>query len=201
MKNQDKSFPEHNWNNSGRATLIAIGGLSGSGKSTLARGIAQKILNPNASDHIVLLSNDDIRKELWGVSKTTRLPSKAYTWEATSKVIKASHQRASLALKAHKIVILDSIFNTESSRTDQEKLAKKHNADFFGFFLNCDTDVLLERVKNRALENKDASDAGPDIVMKQLEGHSNDTHWHKIPSNRAIEDILSDALDVLKKPL
>jgi len=200
LKNQDKSFPEHHWNNNGRATLIAIGGLSGSGKSTLARGIAKQILNPNTSDHIILLSNDDIRKELWGVSKTTRLPSEAYTWEATTKVIKASHQRAGLALKANKIVILDSIFNSDTSRTDQEKLAKKHNAAFFGFFLNCDTDVLLERVKKRALENKDASDAGPDIVMKQLEGHSNDTCWHKIASNRAIDDILFDVLDILKKP-
>jgi len=81
LKNQDKLFPEYHWNNNGRATLIAIGGLSGSGKSTLARGIAQKIINPKASDHIILLSNDDIRKELWGVSKTTRLPSEAYTWE------------------------------------------------------------------------------------------------------------------------
>src|SRR5690606_36877690 len=57
------------------AVLVGIGGVSGTGKSSVARGLAPHLGRiPGA----VVLRSDAIRKSLWGVAPTERLPEQAY---------------------------------------------------------------------------------------------------------------------------
>jgi len=58
------------------ARLIAVGGLSGSGKSTLAWALAARL-------GAVVLRSDVIRKGLWGVDPTAKLPAEAYAPEVS----------------------------------------------------------------------------------------------------------------------
>src|SRR5207237_3130526 len=75
--------------------LIAIGGLSGSGKSVLARALAVDLLPAPGA---VLLRSDVVRKALFGVGETERLPPEAYGAEATNKVYTALAGKARRAL-------------------------------------------------------------------------------------------------------
>ena len=63
--------------------LVAVGGLSGTGKSVLARMLAPLLAPlPGA----VVLRSDALRKQLFGVEETDRLPAAAYQPEINGRV-------------------------------------------------------------------------------------------------------------------
>src|SRR4051794_1271353 len=63
--------------------LIAVGGLSGTGKTVLARALAPSVApQPGA----VVLRSDVLRKQMFGVRNTDRLPPSAYTPELAERV-------------------------------------------------------------------------------------------------------------------
>ncbi len=63
--------------------LVAVGGLSGTGKSVLARAVAPSLMpQPGA----VLLRSDVLRKQLFKVNETDRLPEDAYRREITDQI-------------------------------------------------------------------------------------------------------------------
>ena len=64
-------------------TLVAVGGLSGTGKSVLARALAPSVMPlPGA----VVLRRDVLRKQLFKVKETDRLPESAYRPEMTGQI-------------------------------------------------------------------------------------------------------------------
>ena len=71
--------------------LIAVGGLSGTGKTVLARALAPIVApQPGA----VVLRSDVIRKQMFGVADTERLPPSAYTPELAERVYATLAERA-----------------------------------------------------------------------------------------------------------
>src|SRR3954467_6997340 len=63
--------------------MFAVGGLSGTGKSALARGLAPLLTPPPGA---IVLRSDVLRKQLFGVKETERLPSAAYTPESSATI-------------------------------------------------------------------------------------------------------------------
>ena len=87
--------------------LVAVGGLSGTGKSVLARALAPALLpQPGA----VVLRSDVLRKQLFKVSETDRLPESAYRPEITEQIYEILMQRAVRALAQGHSVVVDAVF-------------------------------------------------------------------------------------------
>ena len=66
-----------------KAAVIAIGGLSGSGKSSVAAALAPVIGCPPGAR---VINSDRIRKRLFGVAPTARLPQEAYASAVSAQV-------------------------------------------------------------------------------------------------------------------
>jgi aminoglycoside phosphotransferase family enzyme/predicted kinase len=164
------------------ARLIAVGGLSGSGKSTLAWALAARL-------GAVVLRSDVIRKGLWGVEETEKLPSEAYTPEFTTRVYQAMAERARMALEGGATVILDAAHLREVERDRAGALAQQAGAPFQGFWLEAPVTELKARVTAR---QADASDADARIVEKQTGYDLGVVQWHRLSASdapKAIEDM------------
>lgn len=165
--------------------LIAIGGFSGSGKTSLAKALAIFLTNA------VHLDSDKVRKEIFGVPETTRLPPGAYTGEATRRVINEMLSRTKEGLSAGKNVVVSALFNTVESRAEEESIAKACGAVFAGIWLQTDVTVLFDRVAKRS---NDASDATVEIVKEQTAKNPGPIGWEIIDANAPLEEVLRASL-------
>jgi len=144
-----------------RPTLTAIGGLSGTGKSVLARGLAPVVApQPGA----VVLRSDVLRKQLFGVSITDRLPASAYQPEVSEQVYQELTRQAVRVLSQGHSVVADAVFAHEAERAAIQKAARGMNVRFIGFFLVADLATRQGRVGSR---KADASDATPEVAGLQ----------------------------------
>ena len=142
-------------------TLVAIGGLSGTGKSVLARALAPDVMpQPGA----VVLRSDVLRKQLFQVNETDRLPESAYQPEITEQIYEILVQRALRVLSQGHSVVVDAVFADETERAAIRDVARKLNIRFVGLFLETDLATRLSRVGRR---EGDASDATPEIAALQ----------------------------------
>jgi uncharacterized protein len=141
--------------------LIAIGGLSGTGKSVLARALAPNIVPlPGA----VVLRTDVLRKQLFKVDQTERLPESAYRPEVTGQIYELLANRAGRILAQGHSVVVDAVFSRNAERHAIRDVANRLNVRFAGFFLTAD---LATRVKRVACRQCDASDATTEIAELQ----------------------------------
>ncbi len=168
--------------------LIAIGGFSGSGKTSAAEALQKRL--PNA-EH---LDSDRVRKALFGVAETTRLPPEAYTTEATRRVISEMERRMALNIAEGKNVIVSALFSPAVSRHEVEKLANKTGARFVGIWLGADLNVLLSRVKKRT---GGLSDANAEILKAQAEAENGTIAWPLVDAALAPEDVIAAALRIV----
>lgn len=143
--------------------LIAIGGLSGTGKSTLAYALAPLL---GACPGAVVIRSDVIRKKLFGVEDTTRLPQSAYTREVSKRVYDRVAEVASLTLASGYTAIADAVFGHDSERDQIAQVAQQRGTSFHGLWLVGPPATLEERIAGRS---GDASDATRDILRAQLE--------------------------------
>jgi len=169
------------------ARLIAVGGLSGSGKSTLAWALAARL-------GAVVLRSDVIRKGLWGVDETERLPSSAYTAQQSAIVYGAMRERAAMALAGGATVILDAAHLTEAERDEAAAIAATAGVRFDGFWLDAPADLLKRRVNARGA---DASDATVSVVEKQTGYDLGTIRWHRLPADRTPDTIADMAIAAL----
>ncbi len=169
--------------------LIAVGGMSGSGKTSLASALLEFV--PNA----VHLDSDLTRKEIFGVSATTRLPTEAYSSEATQRVVDEMARRVKENIIAGKNVIVSATFLSPQSRAEEENLAAEAGAKFTGIWLQADLKVLFDRVAKRV---DDASDAGVDIVKLQSSKDSGVIDWAIVNASQPRESVVSDALKIIR---
>jgi uncharacterized protein len=144
-----------------RPTLIAIGGLSGTGKSVLARGFAPFVApQPGA----VVLRSDVLRKQLFGLSATDRLPANAYQPEVSERVYQELMRQAIRVLSQGHSVVADAVFAHEAERAAIQRAAREIDVRFVGFFLVTDLATRQSRVGSRL---PDASDATPEVARLQ----------------------------------
>ena len=165
-------------------TLVAIGGLSGTGKSVLARALAPDVMPlPGA----VVLRTDVLRKQLFQVSETDRLPESAYEPQITEQIYEILVQRAVRVLSQGHSVVVDAVFGDESERTAIHDAARKLNIRFVGFFLTADLATRLNRVGHR---EADASDATLEVAGLQEKYNIGAIDWAVIDASGTTEQTL-----------
>jgi uncharacterized protein len=165
-------------------TLVAIGGLSGTGKSVLARALAPRVMpQPGA----VLLRTDVLRKQLFQVGETDRLPQSAYRPETTQQVYEILVQRAARILAQGHSVVVDGVFAREIERTAINDAARGLNVSFVGLFLAADLATRMGRLGRR---ERDASDATPDIAGLQEQYKIGRVDWRTIDASGTPEQTL-----------
>ena len=164
--------------------LVAIGGLSGTGKSALARALAPAVLpQPGA----VVLRSDVLRKQLFQVGETDRLPESGYRPEITEQIYEILVQRAVRALAQGHSVVADAVFAREAERAAAQDAARKLDIRFVGLFLVADLATRLSRIGHR--EN-DASDATADIAGLQESYKIGAMDWTVIDASGTPEQTL-----------
>lgn len=161
--------------------LIAVGGLSGTGKSVLARGLAASVTPlPGA----VLLRSDVMRKALFKVTETERLPASAYTPEVTAQVYAALAEQARRVLAAGHSAIVDAVF---AKRAERDAIARIAPGAFHGLFLTADLDTRISRVGSRT---GDASDADPAVARAQQDYDLGAVEWTEVDASGTPDETL-----------
>jgi len=164
--------------------LIAVGGLSGTGKSVLARALAPSVLPyPGA----VVLRSDVLRKQLFNVNETERLPESAYRPEITGQIYEILAQRAVRVLSQGHSAVVDAVFAQEAERCAIRDAARRLNVRFVGLFLMTDLATRQSRVGHR---QRDASDATPEIAGLQEKYDIGKVDWAVIDASGTSEDTL-----------
>jgi hypothetical protein len=134
--------------------LVAVGGLSGTGKSVQARMVAPLLAPlPGA----VVLRSDVLRKRLFGVDETDRLPAAAYQPEVSGRVYHMLEQRAGQILAQGHSVVVDAVFAREDERAATEAVAQELNVSFSGIFLTTDLATRQRRIGRRTADASDAT--------------------------------------------
>jgi aminoglycoside phosphotransferase family enzyme/predicted kinase len=158
-------------------TLVAIGGLSGTGKSVLARALAPDVAPlPGA----IVLRSDVLRKQLFKVDETDRLPETAYRPEITDQVYESLVRRATRILAQGHSVVVDAVFALEKERTAIHEAALRLKTGFAGLFLVADLMTRISRVEGR---ERGASDATPEIAGLQEKYDTGAVDWHMIDAS------------------
>jgi aminoglycoside phosphotransferase family enzyme/predicted kinase len=169
-----------------RAMLVAVGGLSGTGKSLLGRALAPAIMPLPGAIH---LRSDVLRKTLFDVPETERLPASAYTPEVTARVYAALAAQARQILAAGHSAIVDAVFAKRGERDAIARIAQDAmpGTRFHGLFLTADLDVRVARVGTRT---GDASDADAAIARAQEQYDLGELDWREVDASGTPEETL-----------
>jgi aminoglycoside phosphotransferase family enzyme/predicted kinase len=177
-----------------RPKLIAVGGLSGTGKSVLARALAADI--PPMPGAVVIRSDVE-RKMLFGVAETNRrLPSEAYSIEATAQVYASLCAKAQRIISAGHSAIGDAVFARESERGLIEQVASSHGLAFRALFLTADLATRITRVGGRT---GDASDADASIARQQETYDLGTLTWVQVDASGTPDETLRHARAALAR--
>ncbi|GLH77471.1 DNA-binding protein [Bradyrhizobium sp. SSBR45G] len=176
-------------------TMIAIGGLSGTGKSALARALAP-VLSPRPG--AIVLRSDVLRKTLFGVGQTDRLPKQAYTPESSTRVYREQADRAARVLAQGFPVIVDAVFARPDEREAIKNVAKQLNVRFAGIFLSADLRTRQQRIQHRV---NDASDATSEVARDQERYDIGALDWLQVNASGTPEATLQQCLSTLRTTL
>jgi predicted kinase len=169
--------------------LLAIGGRSGTGKSSVARAVAGKL---GALPGAMLLRSDVIRKRLFGVEPTAKLPEEAYAEAVSERVFERLAERAETLLRAGRTVIADGVFGAPEQRARIERAAAAAGVPFVGVWLQAPEAVLEARVAGR---RGDASDADLEVVRAQRAMATGEVTWQRIDASSSVEVVAAQVLD------
>jgi uncharacterized protein len=141
--------------------VLVICGVAGSGKTTLARELAERSGWPR-------ISSDLTRKRLAGLAATERGGSEHYSRELTARTYEEMGRAARVAHDERGGAIVDATFHRR-----EERAAFRRGLGDGGvpmLFVECmaPREVLLARARRRELEPDRVSDAGAEIVERQL---------------------------------
>ena len=165
------------------AALVAVGGASGSGKTSVARAIAPEL---GAAPGAVIVRSDEVRKSLFGVRDTERLPETAYTGEWHRRTYAEVIARTQQALAGGHACVVDAVHGSPGERAEIEAIAAQAGVSFHGIWLEAPEDVLRTRTLQRV---GDASDAGPGVVTDQLRRGFGDVAWLSVDAAGGIDDV------------
>lgn len=178
---------------SGRARLIAVGGLSGTGKSTLARALAHAAFDGVGAVH---LRSDEIRKRLAGVETTDTLPPSSYTLEASQRVYAEMYRLCDVCLRAGVSVVVDAVFSNPGERQEIERVARDLGVPFRGLWLDAPASLLEARIRGR---QGDASDADVRVLRLQLSLKTGPMSWERLDASGTSGDVEQAALVLLRE--
>ncbi len=156
--------------------VVAVGGPSGSGKSVLAAGLAPGL---GAAPGAVVLRSDVVRKSLYDVPPTERLPPDAYRPVVSAIVYRTLAERMTLLVRAGRSVVVDAVFTDPSDRAALEATVGDA-VPFTGLWLEAPADVLADRVARRT---GDPSDADVEVLRRQLAQPAGDISWTRVDAS------------------
>ena len=139
-------------------TVVLVGGVVGSGKSTVADALAEELGG-------AVVSTDRVRKRQLGLAPAERptpgLAARVYTVEEQQKVYEALHERARPVVGSGRTAVLDGTFSRREERHRARRVARDLGARIFFVETRCSARVALARLRRRAGDGADPSDAGP----------------------------------------
>jgi aminoglycoside phosphotransferase family enzyme/predicted kinase len=171
--------------------LIAVGGLSGTGKTVLAHALAPTVAPPPGA---VVLRSDVIRKQMFGVAETERLPSSVYTPELAERVYTELAERARRVLAQGHSAIVDGVFARDFERDAFAKLAEDCNSPITGLFLVADLATRQARIGSR---HGDASDATQEVAALQERYNIGHVGWTTIDASGTQAQTLQSCRDAI----
>ncbi len=150
----------------GRPALIAMHGLSGSGKTTVSLALLEALGG-------VRLRSDVERKRLHGLNGAARTGSAPGLGIYTPQVDRFTYGHLSALageiLDAGYPVVVDAAFLKRAWREMFREFARDHSAPFVLVACAAPEATLRERVSRRESLGKDASEAGLDVLERQIE--------------------------------
>ncbi len=145
--------------------LIITHGLSGSGKTWLSQQLLEAL-------DAIRLRSDVERKRLHGLAPHQRsgsgIDSGIYTAEAGRRTYARLAELADTILQAGYPVIVDAAFLRRGQRDPFRALAKKARASFVILDIQASETALRERLRTRARQTREASEAGLAVLDHQL---------------------------------
>jgi aminoglycoside phosphotransferase family enzyme/predicted kinase len=149
----------------GKAAMLLTCGCSGSGKTSFAALVVELV-------GAVQLRSDVERKRLHGLAPTDRSggrPGSAlYDPAATERTYDRLLALARLGLAAGFPVIVDASFLASAQRRKFADCASELGIPFFIFDIRASKDTMKRRIAARVGAGLDASDAGADVLARQL---------------------------------
>ena len=145
--------------------LMIMHGLSGSGKTS----ISQKILENSSA---IRIRSDVERKRIIGIDETSRVTGseavRLYSAETTRRTYHYLEALAETVIESGFPVIVDATFLLPEERATFRSLAERLGVPFRIIACTAPEAELLDRVSMREADNRDASDAGVDVLCQQL---------------------------------
>lgn len=144
-----------------RVRLVLVGGLPGTGKTTLASMLGDELV-------WVVLSSDEIRKELAGVPSDRPVPvafgEGLYRAERTVATYRTMLERARTALGLGQSVILDASWLDPCRRVEAVAVAHETSSDVTQLRCELPTELAATRLRTRLASERGASDATPEVL-------------------------------------
>ena len=150
----------------GPRALVIMSGLSGSGKSWVSERLMAEL-------PAIRLRSDTERKRLFGLAETAQsgsgITTGIYTAEATAKTYERLFELAGEVFASGHHVILDAAFLTSAQREAAKQTAARAGCEPVLLHVRASTDVLKERLRQRASVKGEVSEADLDVLDYQLE--------------------------------
>lgn len=150
----------------GSRALVIMSGLSGSGKSWVSERLMAEL-------PAIRLRSDTERKRLFGLAEKAQsgsgIASGIYTAEASERTYKRLFELADEVFASGHHVILDAAFLKAAQRDAARKVAADAGCEPVLLHVRASTDVLRERLRQRASVKGDVSEADLDVLEHQLE--------------------------------
>lgn len=149
----------------GSRALVIMTGHSGSGKSWVSERLMAEL-------PAIRLRSDTERKRLFGLAEKAQsgsgIASGIYTAEASERTYKRLFELAGEVFASGHHVILDAAFLKAAQRDAARKVAAEAGCEPVLLHVRASTDVLRERLRQRASVKGDVSEADLDVLEHQL---------------------------------
>jgi aminoglycoside phosphotransferase family enzyme/predicted kinase len=157
-----------------RGALIALCGIVGTGKSSVAAELAERLRG-------VVISSDRVRKKQAGLEPTDRSGSgpgaSLYTPERTREVYAGICERSLAVVDSGRPALLDATYASAELRADLRRFAQRHGLRAVLVETHAEPGMVLERLRRRAEQGRDPSDAGPEFYAQSASHYQPPDEW------------------------
>jgi predicted kinase len=177
--------------------LLIMSGVIGSGKSTIARAAAARL-------GAIVVRTDAVRKHLAGRGLTERTQSGfgegAYSAEMTRRTYDETTTVAAKLLSAGWSVVLDGAFSRLAQRDQARATAARAGVPAAVIWCDAPDRVLAERLRRRALDPNEVSDARVDLLTQhraQYESPDREPDVVRVDTTASAEHTADEVLSAL----
>ena len=166
--------------------LVLVGGAPGTGKSTVAGMLAD-------ADDLIVLSTDELRKDLAGTERTAPLGGSAYTLDARASVYAVLLSQARSLLELGESVVLDATWADAGVRAAAVETGRSAHARVVELRCVLAPDVAAARVQLRSDAGGSASDATPELALRFAAGFAPWPDAIEIDTSRPPREVCTQA--------